>query len=291
VEYRKLGRSGPAVSEIAFGNLVDAACVRAAIEEGVTTFLTDGLALDALAEGIAGTPRDELILCGSAVSVHDILRGLGTDHLDVVTVPRPDAETAVEEILGAPADLVRQGSVRHVALAEWTPEQIAEAATFDVPIVAAQAYYSMLWRVPETQSMAAAERAGLGHIACAPLDHGLLTGKYNDGAVPDGSRAQLPDAAGEQVRRMLRAEVLDRVELLAGVAALAGLTPAQLAVAWVLQNEIVTAAVVGATSPAQVRENCAASGTALELDTLIQVDSLLGTAIQTDPRLTGAPRL
>ncbi|MGW7537091.1 aldo/keto reductase [Amycolatopsis sp. NPDC054798] len=316
MEYRRLGTSGLAVSEIAYGNWLTheaPGCVAAALDAGITTFHTsaawDGGAAEAsLGAAIAGTRREDLVLCNGVfwpegpgpndsglsrkhviASLEGSLRRLRTDYVDVYQLLRFDYKTPVAETFLALSDLVRQGKVRYVGTAEWTAEQLmqaADAATrYDVPLIANQPHYSMLWRVAEAQVMPVSERLGIGQFASVPLAQGVLTGKYGSGVVPPGSRATGPAYA----RPLLYPELLDRVELLRGVADDAGLTMAQLALAWTLQNETVAATVMGASTPEQVTENAKAAGVRLDLNVLMRVDQLLGSFVQTDPRLVWSP--
>ncbi|SFB58923.1 Predicted oxidoreductase [Amycolatopsis marina] len=324
MEYRRLGASGLLVSEISYGNWLthgsggnSGECVRAALDAGVNLFHTaaawgQGAAEEALAEGLAGTPRGDLVLSTGVFwpegpganqrglsrkhlhsSIHGSLRRLGTDHIDLYQLLSFDYQTPLEETFLALADLVRQGKILYVGTAEWTAEQIQRgavlAAELRVPLVSNQPHYSMLWRVPESQVMPVAERTGIGQLASVSLAQGVLTGKYGGGHVPADSRAAGDPWAKGAVTPLLHADLLDRVELLRGVAEHAGLTMAQLAIAWTLQNRGVSSVVVGASAPEQVVENTKASGMVLDLDVLTQIDQLLGTFVQTDPRLTFAP--
>ncbi|GLZ41817.1 aldo/keto reductase [Actinokineospora sp. NBRC 105648] len=323
MQYRNLGRSGLVVSEIGYGNWLthDAAgaeaCVRAAVEEGVTLFHTAaawgrGAAETALARALAGTPRDSIVLSTGVfwpeedapsqgrlsrkslfASLHASLRRLGTDHVDLYHLLRFDYQTPLEETFLALSDLVRQGKVHYVATAEWTAEQIQHAAGLAerhrVPLVGNQPQYSMLWRVPEAQVLPACERLGIGQLAAVSMAQGLLAGRYSDGRVPTDSRAAGGELARALVWPLLHDELLGRIEPLRGVAEHSGLTMAQLALAWVLQNRLVGTVIAGASRPEQVRENARAAGVVLDLDVLSQVDQLLGSFVQTDPRLTFTP--
>lgn len=316
MEYRRIGASGLAVSEIAYGNWLthDApGCVAAALDAGVTTFHTaaawdGGAAETAFGQAFSGRRRDDLVLCTGVfwpegpgpndaglsrkhvlASLEGSLRRLRTDHVDVYQLLRFDYRTPVAETFLALSDVVRQGKVRYVGTAEWTAEQLLQAheaaARYDVPLISNQPHYSMLWRVPEAQVMPVGERIGVGQFASVPLAQGVLTGKYRDGRVPAGSRGAGPAHA----RPLLMPELLGRVELLRGVADDVGLTMAQLALAWTLQHETVASAVVGASTPEQVTENAKAAGVRLDLDVLTRVDHLLGSFVQTDPRLVWSP--
>lgn len=321
MEYRRVGASGLAVSEIAFGNWLQwtdgADCVAAALDAGITTFHTAagwgaGAAEEALAAALSGARRDGLVLCTGVfwpedhgpndaglnrkhlfASVHGSLRRLATDHIDVYQLLRFDYQTPLEETFLALSDLVRQGKVHYVGTSEWTAEQLLRAATvaerFSVPLISNQPVYSMLWRVPEAQVIPVCERAGIGQFASVPLAQGVLSGKYRSGEIPEDSRAAGSEWHRRSVRPLLMPDLLERVELLRGVAGDAGLTMAQLALAWTSQHANVASTVVGASTAAQVKENAAAAGARLDLDVLTRIDQLLGSFVQTDPRLTWTP--
>jgi aryl-alcohol dehydrogenase-like predicted oxidoreductase len=319
MEFRRVGASGLAVSEIAYGNWLnhDADCVQAALDAGITTFHTAaawgaGAAEESLAAALASAPRDDLVLCtgvfwpegagpnGAGLSrkhlvksLHGSLRRLDTDYIDIYQLLRFDYQTPLEETFLALSDLVRQGKILYVGTSEWNAEQLQRAGAlaekYDVPFVVNEPHYSMLWRVAESQVMPVCDRLGIGQFASVPLAQGVLTGKYGDGQVPPDSRAAGNYVQQLMIRGLLVPGVVDRVELLRGVAEDVGLTMAQLAVAWTLQHDSVASAVVGASAPAQVAENAKAAGVKLDLDVLTRIDQLLGGAIQTDPRLTWSP--
>ncbi|WP_163511491.1 aldo/keto reductase [Fodinicola acaciae] len=322
MRFRQLGHSGLSVSEISYGNWLThglpefKACVRAALRAGVNTFHTapmlgDGHADEMLADALSSAAREDLVLCTGAYwpetlgpnraglgrkhlvgSLDGSLRRLGTDYVDVFQLLRYDYKTPLEETFLALSDLVQQGKILYVGTSEWNAEQLQAAAhlaaALRVPLVSNQPHYSMVWRVPESQVFPLCQRLGIGQLACAPLIQGVATGKYAGGERPAGSRAANP-ATSAAVAPLLFPDLLDRIGLLAGVAQAAGLTPAQLAIAWVLQNETVASAVIGASTPEQIEENAAASGVELSLDVLTQIDELLGRVVQTDPRMTFSP--
>jgi aryl-alcohol dehydrogenase-like predicted oxidoreductase len=328
MEYRQLGRSGLMVSEIAYGNWIThgsqveeeaaLACVAAALDEGITTFDTADVyagtrAEEVLGRGLRGVRRESVEICTKVYwptgpgrndrglsrkhimeSAHASLRRLQTDYLDLYQAHRYDHETPLAETLRAFEDLVRQGKVLYVGVSEWRAEEIAAALRiademgFD-RIVSNQPQYNMIWRVIESQVIPLAEKEGIGQIVFSPIAQGALTGKYRPGEpVPAGSRATDPSGAGF-IRRFLDDDLLRRVAELAPVADAAGLTMAQLAVAWVLQNGNVSAAIVGATRPEQVRENAKASGMRLAPEIMQRIDEVLGPVIQRDPGLTRSP--
>jgi aryl-alcohol dehydrogenase-like predicted oxidoreductase len=328
MEYRHLGRSGLEISEIAYGNWIthgsqveeDAAraCVAEALEQGITTFDTADVyagtrAEEVLGRALHGQRRESLEIFTKLYwpvgpgpndrglsrkhimeSAHASLRRLQTDYVDLYQAHRYDRETPLEETLRAFDDLVRQGKVLYVGVSEWRAEQIAAAVAiagemgFD-RIVANQPQYSMLWRVIEAEVVPLCEKEGIGQVVFSPIAQGVLTGKYLPGAaLPQGSRAT--DASGSRfIKGYLTDDILTRVQQLRPIADEADLTLAQLAVAWVLQNPNVSAAIVGATRPQQVRENAGASGVRLDPALMARIDAVLGPAVVRDPAETASP--
>ena len=315
------------VSEISYGNWVthgsqvekDAAlaCVRAALDEGITTFDTADVyagtrAEEILGEALAGQRREGLEILTKVYwptgpgandrglsrkhiveSIHGSLRRLRTDYVDVYQAHRYDFETPLEETLTAFADLVRQGKALYIGVSEWTGEQIARAAALardlKISFVSNQPQYSMLWRVIEAQVIPASEKVGVGQIVWSPIAQGVLTGKYLPGhPPPSGSRAT--DPSGSQfIGKFLGDDVLGRVQQLRPIAQDVGLSLAQLAVAWVLQNRSVASAIVGASRPEQVRENARAAGVKLDAAVMRRIDGVLGDAVVRDPARTVSP--
>ncbi|MGW0588274.1 aldo/keto reductase family protein [Streptosporangium sp. NPDC002607] len=328
MEFRHLGRSGLMVSEISYGNWIthgsqveeDAAkqCVRAALDEGITTFDTADVyagtkAEEVLGRALAGVRRESLEIFTKVYwptgqgpndrglsrkhiteSLHGSLRRLQTDYVDLYQAHRFDYETPLEETLKTFDDLVRQGKVLYVGVSEWTAEQIGRALKiademgFD-RLVSNQPQYSMLWRVIEAEVVPLSEKEGVGQIVFSPIAQGVLTGKYLPGQPPPaGSRATDP-TGGNFISRMLNDDVLTRVQRLEPIAADLGLSMAQLAVAWVLQNPNVSSAIVGASRPEQVRDNVRASGVRLDAEVLKKIDDVLGPVVERDPAKTVSP--
>ncbi|MEV4090727.1 aldo/keto reductase family protein [Streptosporangium saharense] len=328
MEFRHLGRSGLKVSEISYGNWIthgsqveeDAAkeCVQAALDEGITTFDTADVyagtrAEEVLGRALKGVRRESLEIftkvywpTGSGPndrglsrkhiteSINGSLRRLQTDYVDLYQAHRYDHETPLEETLKTFDDLVRQGKVLYVGVSEWTAEQISSALRiademgFD-RLVSNQPQYSMLWRVIEAEVVPLCEKEGLGQIVWSPIAQGVLTGKYLPGQPPPaGSRATDPTGGGF-ISRMMDDDLLTRVQQLKPVAADLGLTMAQLAVAWVLQNQNVSSAIIGATRPEQVRDNVGASGVRLGEDVLARIDEIIGAVAEKDPAKTVSP--
>ncbi|MEV0229146.1 aldo/keto reductase family protein [Nonomuraea sp. NPDC050786] len=328
MEFRHLGRSGLKVSEISYGNWLthgsqveeDAAqqCVRAALDEGITTFDTADVyaatkAEEVLGRALKGVRRESLEIFTKVYwptgpgqndrglsrkhiteSINGSLRRLQTDYVDLYQAHRFDYETPLEETLKTFDDLVRQGKVLYVGVSEWNADQIAQALKiademgFD-RIVSNQPQYSMLWRIIEGEIVPLSEKEGVGQIVWSPIAQGVLTGKYLPGQQPpEGSRAT--DGSGSaMIARFMNDDVLTRVQELKPIAADLGLSMAQLAVAWVLQNPNVSSAIVGASRPEQVRDNVKASGVKLDADVLKRIDDVLGPVVERDPAKTQSP--
>ena len=325
MEFRRLGRSGLKVSEIAYGNWIthggqveqDTAtrCVQAAFDAGITLFDTadeylQGTAEQVLGKALAGVRRESYVLSTKVFypmgdkptdrglsrkhvmeAAHASLRRLGTDYVDVYQAHRWDPETPLEETLRAFDDLVRQGKALYIGVSEWRAPQIAEALDiaeqmgFD-RIVSNQPEYSLLWRVIEAEVVPLCRERGVGQVVFSPVTQGVLTGKYKPGRqVPAGSRAT--DAKGGRfVGRWLRDDVLTRVAQLEPLAAEADLSMAQLALAWVLRNANVSAAIIGASRPEQVLDNVKASGVVLADELVARIDAILDPVVERDPAKT-----
>jgi aryl-alcohol dehydrogenase-like predicted oxidoreductase len=190
---------------------------------------------------------------------------------------------------------VRAGKVMYVGVSEWKASEIASALEiadkmgFD-RIVSNQPQYNMLWRVIEAEVVPLSEKEGIGQIVWSPIAQGVLTGKYLPGqAPPEGSRATDEHGGANMIKGWMRDKVLEKVQLLTPIAEEAGLTMAQLAVAWVLANPNVSSAIVGATRPEQVRDNAAAAGHKLAPELLKKIDDALGDVIERDPTRTASP--
>jgi len=331
MEFRHLGRSGLIISEIAYGNWlthgsqVEAetahACVRAALDAGITTFDTADVyaatkAESVLGEALKGERREGLEIFTKVYwptgpgrndsglsrkhileSINGSLRRLQTDYVDLYQAHRYDNATPLEETMLAFADVVRQGKALYIGVSEWRAEEIRAAAglakELHVPLVSSQPQYNMLWRVIEPEVVPTCEELGLSQIVWSPLAEGVLTGKYKAGQpVPAGSRAS-HEQVGRTIRGSLNDDLLTRVGLLEPLAAEAGLTMSQLALAWTLQNRNVAAAIIGASRPEQVTENVQAAGVKLDEGLLKRIDEVLEPAIVRDPARTFSegPRL
>ncbi|MEU3615130.1 aldo/keto reductase family protein [Streptomyces sp. NPDC006872] len=321
MEFRKLGRSGLTISEIAYGNWLthgsqveeDAAlaCVRAALDAGITTFDTADVYAQTRAESVLGRalkderregleiftkvffptgpgPNDQGLGRKHIMeSIDNSLRRLQTEYVDLYQAHRYDPSVPLEETMEAFADVVHSGKAHYIGISEWTADQIrsahALARELRIPLVSSQPQYSMLWRVIEDEVVPTCEELGLGQIVWSPIAQGVLTGKYAPGApLPAGSRATDEKGGATFVGRFLRDDVLERVQQLKPLAEQAGLSLAQLAVAWVLQNSNVSAAIIGASRPEQVTENVKAAGVKLEADLMQAIDTVLDPVVVRD---------
>jgi aryl-alcohol dehydrogenase-like predicted oxidoreductase len=328
MEYRHLGKSGLMVSEIAYGNWIThgdqveeqaaAACVRAALDEAITTFDTadayaNGRAEEVLGRALHGLRRESLEICTKVYwptgnkpndrglsrkhiteSLHASLRRLQTDYVDLYQAHRYDHETPIEETMRAFGDLVRAGKALYIGVSEWRAEEIAAALRVAGElgldrIVSNQPQYNMLWRVIEPEVVPLCEKEGLGQIVFSPIAQGVLTGKYQPGAAPPAD-SRATDATGSRfIKRLLGDDTLAAVQRLRPLADEAGLSMAQLAVAWTLQNQNVSAAIIGATRPEQVQENVKAAGVRLDAGLMRRIDETLGDVIVRDPARTASP--
>ena len=308
MQYRKLGRSDLSVSEIALGSWLTygggvgrkeaEACVARAFELGVNFIDTanvysGGAAEEFLGEVLRGRPRASYVLAtkvyfpmpdGSrGLSAEQIrkqldasLRRLRMDHVDLYQCHRYDPDVPLEETLGALTEVVRQGKVRHIGFSEWSADQIRAALALPgARFVSSQPQYSMLYRNWEREVFPLCAREGIGQIVWSPLAQGILSGKYRPGEPPPkGSRAASA-SMGAFIHGRLTAENLARVERLRPIARDLSLTLPQLALAWVLRRPEVSAAIVGATSPAQVEENARASGVKLDATALARIEAAI----------------
>jgi aryl-alcohol dehydrogenase-like predicted oxidoreductase len=297
---------------------VATSCVRAALDAGITTFDTADVyantkAETVLGEALKGERRESLEIFTKVYwptgpggpndaglsrkhimeSINGSLRRLQTDYVDLYQAHRFDVETPLEETMQAFADLVRMGKVLYVGVSEWTAEQIRAghslAEELGVHLVSSQPQYSMLWRVIEADVVPACRELGISQIVWSPIAQGVLSGKYQPGAAPPaGSRATDDKGGADMVARWMDDDILTRVQELAPVADEMGLTMAQLAVAWVLQNDNVAAALVGASRPEQVHENVKAAGVRIPAELMTRIDEALGDVVERDPAKTAA---
>jgi aryl-alcohol dehydrogenase-like predicted oxidoreductase len=227
-------------------------------------------------------------------SIDGSLTRLQTDYVDLYQAHRFDSETPLEETMQTFADLVRMGKVLYIGVSEWTAQQIRDghalAEQLGIPMISNQPQYSMLWRVIEGEVVPTCVSLGMSQIVFSPIAQGILTGKYRPGEQPpEGSRATDEKGGADMIKRLMSDDVLKRVQQLVPLAAEAGLSMAQLAVAWVLQNDNVASAIIGASRPEQVRDNVAAAGVKLDQDLLGRIDEVLDPVVERDPAKTRSP--
>ena len=312
MEYRRLGRSELVISEISLGSWLTygvgveaeraTACVRRAFEVGINFFDTAnvygrGAAESFLGEVLSGVDRSAYVLATKAffpmsetdrgLSAAQIrkqseasLRRLRTDYVDLYQCHRYDRNTPLEETMEALTALVRSGKARYIGFSEWTVEQIEAALAIPgvEPFVSSQPEYSMLWRKAE-RVIPVCRREGISQIVWSPLAQGALTGKYKPGSPPPADSRAASKSMGSMMGRFRDDSVLEAVQRLRPVAADLGLTMAQLALAWVLQEENVASAIIGASRPDQIDENVGASGVALDDGVLTAIDDALGDTV------------
>jgi len=313
VNYRKLGASGIDVSEISLGSWLTysggvgreqaQACVKAAFEEGINFIDTAnvygrGAAESLLGEVLSGYDRSSYVLATkvyfqmsdtdrglSAAQIHKqidaSLERLRTDYVDLYQCHRYDEETPLQETMQALTAVVEAGKARHIGFSEWPAEKIEESLALPgvARWVSSQPQYSMLWRAPEAEVIPLCEREDISQIVWSPLGQGVLTGKYRPGEQPPADSRAASDSMSGFMDRLMQDPVLEAVERLRPVADGAGLTMAQLALAWVLRQSNVASAIVGASRPEQVRANASASGIKLDAQTLAAVDEALGAVM------------
>jgi aryl-alcohol dehydrogenase-like predicted oxidoreductase len=332
MEFRYLGNSGLKISEITYGNWlthgsqveneVATQCVRAALDEGISTYDTADVyantkAESVLGEALKGERRESLEIFTKVYwptgpggkndtglsrkhimeSINGSLTRLQTDYVDLYQAHRYDTETPLEETMQAFADVVRQGKALYIGVSEWTAEQIREghrlAKDLGVQLISSQPQYSMLWRVIEDEVVPTCRELGISQIVWSPIAQGVLSGKYQPGqAPPEGSRATDEKGGANMIRRFMEDDVLKRVQELKPVAEELDLTMAQMAIAWVLQNDNVAAALVGASRPEQVSENVKAAGVRIPEELMTKIEEALGDIVESDGAKTAesAPR-
>jgi len=326
MQHRYLGNSGLKVSEICYGNWIThgsqvenetaTKCVHAALEAGITSFDTADVYANTVAESVlgaalAGQRRESLEIftkvywptgpmgpndCGLSrkhimESINGSLKRLGTDYVDLYQAHRWDYETPLEETMQAFADVVRSGKALYIGVSEWSADQIraghAMAKELGFQLVSNQPQYSMLWRVIEEKVVPTSEELGVSQVCWSPVGQGVLTGKYLPGQpVPEGSRATDVNGGANFIKRLMDTSTLEAVQRLRPIADELGISMAQLAVAWVLQNKNVGCAIIGASRPEQIAENVAASGVVVPDELMVRIDEALGDVVVRDPGLT-----
>jgi aryl-alcohol dehydrogenase-like predicted oxidoreductase len=321
VEYRRLGGSGVKVSEISLGSWLTyggsvaadkaTACIHKAYKLGINFFDTANVYRRGAAEEIVGRAledfeRDSYFLATKVYfpmgegpndrglsrkhiteQCHASLRRLGVDYVDLYQCHRHDVETPLEETMRALDDLVRQGKVLYVGVSEWTADQIADALRLAKEmnldrIVSNQPQYNMIQRRIEAKVIPICEREGVGQVVFSPLAQGVLTGKYRSGDAPEqGTRAADPES-NRFMQQLMNEGVLSAVDRLRPVASEMGLSMSQLALAWVLRQENVSSAIIGASRPEQVEDNAGAAGVKLSPEAVSEIDGILDGVIQRD---------
>jgi len=320
MDFRTLGDSDLQISEIGLGSWLTyaggveretaRACTHAAFDAGITFFDTAnvyglGAAEEVWGEILPEFPRDSYVLAtklyspmgeghAGGLSAREIhtqldasLRRLRTDYVDLYQCHRYDPDTPIEETLEALTEVVRAGKVRYIGFSEWMTDQIE--AALDVPgvvrFVSSQPQYNMVWRGPEAEIFPLCAANGISHVVWSPMAQGVLTGKYLPGQAPPADSRAAHAEMGQWTGQWLRDELLEAVQRLRPIADQAGLTMAQLAVAWVLHREEVASAIIGASRPEQVHEAAGASGVRLGDDVLAAIDAALGDEIIREWRL------
>jgi 1-deoxyxylulose-5-phosphate synthase len=313
MQYRRLGDSNLLVSEIALGSWltysggVDAAtsraCVKKALDLGINFIDTaniygKGAAETLLGETLAGVPRDQYVLATklyfpmsesdrglSRQQIHKqidaSLKRLKTDYVDLYQCHRFDRETPLEETMRALTEVVQAGKARYAGFSEWPAEAIRAADNMQgvVRFVSSQPQYSLLWRKPEAEIIPLCESEGISQIVWSPLAQGVLTGKYKPGQSPRaGTRAASRQMGGFLQREWLERRTLEAVQKLEPLAATAGMSLAQFALAWVLRAGSVASAIIGASRPAQIEENAAASGLQVDAQLFVEAERIAGGA-------------
>ncbi len=290
--------------------------VHAALELGITSFDTADTyantgAESVLGQALAGQRRESLEIFTKVYwpigpkgpndtglsrkhiveAMNGSLKRLRVDYVDLYQAHRYDYETPLEETMQAFADLVRQGKALYIGVSEWTAEQLraghALASDLGFQLISNQPQYSALWRIIEAEVVPASRELGISQIVWSPLAQGVLTGKYLPGRpVPAGSRAA-DERAGvrPRIEDFMSEDILTAVQKLRPIAEDAGLTVAQLSLAWVLHNDNVASTIVGASRPEQLAETVKASGTRLDDAQVEAIDAALLPVAFTDPEL------
>jgi aryl-alcohol dehydrogenase-like predicted oxidoreductase len=311
VKYRTLGKSDLLVSEVSLGTW--GVCegvsedrfrdsIYTALDLGVNLIDTSnsyasGAAETFLGDVLKAIPRSTYSLatkvffpvppCDGGLSSKQIrinidasLSRLRIDYVDLYQCHRFDECTPLEETMSALTEIVRQGKVRYLGFSEWSPEQIVSALQLtDLgPFISSQPQYSMLWRAPETTVFPLCVRNGIGQLVWSPLAQGILTGKYLPGREPPrGTRASNSQMNSYLMNELYSDQNLLLVQKLVAIAAREGLSMSKLALAWVLRLPGVTSAIVGASSPMQVRQNVQAAGFVLSPSLLDEIDQVLSS--------------
>lgn len=330
MEYRKLGNSGFKVSAVTYGNWLTHAsqveneranaCVKAALDAGITTFDTADTYANTAAEvvlgdALKGERRESLEIFTKVYfptgpmgpndtglsrkhimdSINGSLSRLQTDYVDLYQAHRFDHETPLEETMQAFADIVRQGKALYIGVSEWDADQLraghALAEELGFQLVSNQPQYSALWRVIEGKVIPTSEELGMSQVVWSPMAQGVLSGKYKPGQpVPEGSRATDEKGGQKMIERFMRDDVLKAVQKLQPIAEGLDITMAQLAIAWVLQNKNVATAIIGASKPEQIAPSAEVSDMKLDSDVMKKINKALAKVVEKDASLTESPK-
>jgi aryl-alcohol dehydrogenase-like predicted oxidoreductase len=321
VRYRQLGDSDLEVSEISLGSWLTygggvereraQACVDRAFELGINFVDTAnvyarGGAEEFLGEALASRPRESYVLAtkvyfpmgplrmNRGLSSQQVLKQidlslkrLRVDHVDLYQCHRYDEETPLEETMEALTEVVRAGKARYIGFSEWTAPQITAALEL-VPrvekFVSSQPQYSILWRVPEREVIPLCRENGISQIVWSPLAQGVLTGKYRPEQPPPADSRMASQQMGSAMDPFRSDDLLAAVQRLEPIADGLGITMAQLALAWVLREQNVASAIVGASRPEQVEQNAAASGIELDDATLAAINQAVAEFVVREAR-------
>ena len=298
MKMRELADSGIEVSEICLGSWltygvgVEAesarACLSHAFDEGINFIDTAniygrGAAETFLGEALKGRPRDSYVMATKLFfpmtdsdkglsraqimkQINASLTRLQTDYVDLYQCHRYDDETPIAETMDALSEVVRSGKARAIGFSEWSPQNIRDALAVPdtVKFVSSQPQYSLVWRRPEKEIIPLSAANGISQIVWSPLAQGVLTGKYKPGAPPPADSRATNDQMNGFIDRLLDDRLLEAVRHLRPLADEAGCTMAQFALAWVLREPNVAAAIVGASRPEQVSDNAKASGLVID---------------------------
>ena len=313
MKYRRLGSSDLEVSEISLGSWltygvgVEAdkakACLEEAFAQGINFIDTAnvygrGAAETFLGDALRGRSRDSYVLATKlyfpmsdsdrGLSAKQIerqldasLQRLNTDYVDLYQCHRYDVDTPLEETMAALTSAVASGKTRYIGFSEWPADRIQAALDLAgvTKFVSSQPQYSLLWRSPEDEVIPLCAANGISQIVWSPLGQGVLSGKYDPGRPPPSDSRAASEEMGGWMDRLMQPRVLRAVQQLKPIAAEAGLTLPQFALAWVLREPNVASAIIGASRPEQVREDAAASGVIVDTQLFLRAEAIVDEAL------------
>lgn len=308
MKMRKLGDSGIQVSEISLGSWLTygvgvqadkaRACLDAAFDAGINFIDTaniygTGAAESFLGDALKGRPRDSYVMAtklffpmtpdDKGLSRAQILKQidasllrLKTDYVDLYQCHRHDEDTPIEETMEALSEVVKSGKARSIGFSEWSPQNIRDAIAVPntTKFVSSQPQYSLLWRRPEKEVIPLSVANGISQIVWSPLAQGLLTGKYSADTPPPADSRAAHESMGSMMGGWMKPEMLSAVDAIKPIAAQAGCSLAQFALAWVLREPNIASCIIGASRPEQVHENAAASGLAIAPELFEQAEAI-----------------